>query len=172
MLHALLNLPPELASSSLNLSSITPHLSGESALLFSNSPPLEIQTFLSSFSPLSYARAGNIATQTFILPAGRLYSLGGQVSPEDDVPITVQQEPNLRKIGLPTSVVKGKVELENDFEVCKEGEALGSGQTTLLKAFGVQMAEFEVRVKCWWERETGKVQVIQGEEGILDGVEE
>ena len=160
MLHALLHLAPELSSSFPNLTSLTPHLTGESALLFSNSPPLEITTFLSSFSPLSYARTGNTATQTFVLPAGRLYSLGGQIPPEDDVPITVQQEPNLRKLGLPTSVVKGKVELENEFTVCKEGEVLGSGQTSLLKAFGVQMSEFRVTIKCWWEKETGMVEVV------------
>ena len=44
--------------------------------------------------------------------------------------------------------------------MCKKGEVLGSGQTTLLKMFGVAMAEFRVSVEAYWERETGKVTVI------------
>ena len=73
-------------------------------------------------------------------------------------------EPDLRKLGLPTRLVKGKVELDGDFVVCKEGDVLGSGQTTLLKMFGVAVAEFRVGVEAYWERETGAVTVV--EEGL------
>ena len=55
------------------------------------------------------------------------------------------------------------MELENDFTVCQKGEVLGSAQTSLLKAFGVQMSEFRITVKCWWEKSTGKVEAIDEE---------
>ena len=55
------------------------------------------------------------------------------------------------------------MELDADFQVCKEGEVLGSGQTTLLKRFGIAMAEFRVEVVAWWERDTGSVEVVEGE---------
>ena len=81
------------------------------------------------------------------------------------MPLQHSVEPNLRKLGLPTRLVKGKVVLDEPFEVCKEGEMLGSGQTTILKMFGVAMAEFGVDVRAVWERETGKVEVFADEGG-------
>jgi len=61
--------------------------------------------------------------------------------------------------------VKGRVEVEAEegFEVCREGEVLGSGQTTLLKMFGVAMAEFSVGVRAWLDREKGNVTVVEGD---------
>ena len=82
---------------------------------------------------------------------------------EEDVPLAHSAEPGLRKLGLPTRVVKGRVELDADFQVCKEGEVLGSGQTTLLKQFGIALAEFKVEIMAWWERDKGSVEVAGGE---------
>ena len=81
---------------------------------------------------------------------------------EDDVPMQHSVEPHLRKLGLPTRLDKGKIMLDGDFVVCKEGEVLGSGQASLLKLFGVAMAEFGVEVKVVWEKETGRVEVFEG----------
>ena len=67
---------------------------------------------------------------------------------------------------------KGKVELENDFEVCREGEVLESGAAKVLKAFAVQMAVFEIGVKAVWEGESGKVEVFEeGKRGGEGGME-
>ena len=85
------------------------------------------------------------------------------------MPLAHSVEPNLRKLGLPTRMVKGKVELDGEYVVCKEGDVLGSGQTTLLKMFGVAVAEFKVGVEAYWERETGEVTVVgEGIERKLD----
>lgn len=64
-------------------------------------------------------------------------------------------------------MVNGRVELDGPFEVCREGEVLGSGQTTLLKTFGVTMADFAVEIRAWWVRESGVVKVasVDGEGG-------
>lgn len=66
---------------------------------------------------------------------------------------------------MPTRLVKGRVEVEAEdgFEVCREGEVLGSGQTTLLKMFGVAMAEFSVGIRAWLDREKGSVTVVEGD---------
>ncbi len=81
------------------------------------------------------------------------------------MPVGHSVEPNLRKLGVPTRLVKGRVEVEAEegFEVCREGEVLGSGQTTLLKMFGVAMAEFSVGVRAWLDREKGNVTVVEGD---------
>ncbi|KAL9072150.1 MAG: hypothetical protein Q9161_003771 [Pseudevernia consocians] len=139
---------------------LTPHLHGSVGLLFSPRPPSAIREYFSAFMPLDFARAGSTASRSFTLPSGTLYSRGGEMPQEEDVPLAHSVEPNLRKLGLPTRLVKGKVELDGDFVVCKEGEVLGSGQTTLLKMFGVAMAEFRVGVEACWERETGEVTMV------------
>lgn len=73
---------------------------------------------------------------------------------------------------MPTRLDKGKVVLDEPFEVVKEGEVLGAGQAGILKLFGVAMAEFAVRVKCVWARETGDVKVFEEGEGLEMEVEE
>ena len=133
----------------------------------STRPPPEILSFFADYAPTDFARAGTVASRTFTLPGGMLNSRGGEITAEDDVPLAHGVEPNLRKLGLPTRLVKGRVELDGDFTVCKEGDTLGSGQTTLLKMFGVAMAEFRVGIVTWWERDTQKVEVAEGEGGDL-----
>ncbi|KAL8694453.1 MAG: hypothetical protein Q9218_000865 [Villophora microphyllina] len=135
-----------------------PHLSGPCGLIFSHREPPVMLAHFDNYHPLSYARAGTTSTFAFTLPSGAL--VYNNVA-EENVPIAAHQEPTLRKLGVPTRMEKGRVMLEEPFEVCKEGEVLGSGQTTLLKMFGVQMAEFGVRVRAWWTKETGEVNDLE-----------
>lgn len=65
---------------------------------------------------------------------------------EDDVPLPHSLEPELRKLGMPTTLDKGRITLQNEYEVCKEGQVLDSRQTRLLKLFGVATAEFKVQL--------------------------
>ncbi len=95
-----------------------------------------------------------------------LYTRGGEIPTTEDVPLAHGLEPSLRKLGVPTRLEKGRVMLDEDFQVCKESEVLGSGQTTLLKMFGVAMAEFGVEVKAWWVKETGLVEAVKGNEQV------
>ncbi|MCJ1388128.1 mRNA turnover 4 [Xylographa bjoerkii] len=153
-----------------NTSLLTPHLSGTIGLLFSPRTPAEIKAYFANFHPLDYARAGTTATRRFVLPAGTLYSRGGEIPIEEDLPLAHSIEPTLRKWGVPTRLVKGKVELEGEYVVCQEGEVLGSGQTTLLKMFGVATAEFGVDLKAYWVKEKAEVVVLaKGEAGDGEG---
>ena len=150
-----------------NTSQLTPHLSGTIGLLFSPRPPAAIRAYFAGFHPLDYARAGTRATRTFVLPAGVVSSRGGEVAAEEDVPLAHGVEPSLRKWGVPTRLVKGRVELENEYVVCRAGEVLGSGQTTLLKMFGVATAEFGVELRAYWVKEGAEVVVLT--EGEAEG---
>lgn len=79
----------------------------------------------------------------------------------------------LRKLGVPSRLVKGRVELDGKYDVCKEGDVLGSAQTTLLKMFGVATAEFKVGLRACWMgmgEEAGKVVVLdESGDGEEDG---
>lgn len=82
------------------------------------------------------------------------------------MPLAHSLETNVRKLGMPTRLVKGRVELEGEYTVCREGEVLSSGQTALLKTFGVVMAEFRVEVKAYWSAGTQEVTEV----GAMDVV--
>ena len=148
---------------------LSPHLTGSVGLLFTPRDPASILEHFASFCPSDFARAGTTATRSFILPPGTLYSRGGEIPAGEDVPIEHSVEPGLRRLGVPTRLVKGRVELEQEFEVCKEGDILGSGQTTLLKMFGIAMAEFRVGIRAYWTAETSEVTVVdEGGGGSLE----
>jgi mRNA turnover protein 4 len=100
-----------------------------------------------------------------------VYSRAGEIPISEDDPMSHTVEPTLRKLSVPTRLVKGKVTLElmggeEGFPVCKEGETLDSRQTTLLKMFGVATAEFRVDMKAYWSREKEEVIVLEGEGGM------
>ncbi|KAI5294878.1 mRNA turnover and ribosome assembly protein [Ascosphaera acerosa] len=151
-----------------NLEKLNSFMTGAVGLLFTNRDPQAVLSHLATFRPLDFARAGDVATRDFTIPNGVVYAQAGEVAPEHDQPLSHTIEPQLRKLGVPTRLVKGKVTLEMDggYPVCKAGKTLDSRQTTLLKMFGVRMAEFRVAIKAQWDREGGKVTVLQksGEE--------
>lgn len=127
---------------------LSKYLAGNVGLLFTNRAPAAIQDYFAQMAKTDFARAGTAATRSFEIPAGVVYSMGGEIDPEQDVPMAHSLEPELRKLNVPTSLTKGKITLENPYLVCKEGQALDSRQTRLLKLFGVATAEFTVQLKA------------------------
>ncbi|RSL99768.1 Ribosome assembly factor mrt4 [Fusarium oligoseptatum] len=142
---------------------ITKHLAGTVGLLLTNRPAEEILTYFDNLAPVDFARAGVAASRGFSLPAGVLYATGGEVPAEHDVPLEHSIEPELRRLGVPTRMVKGRVVLGDesgegeDYVVCKEGDILDSRQTRLLKLFSVCLSEFKVKVLAYWSAATSEV---------------
>jgi len=64
-------------------------------------------------------------------------------------------DPQLRKLGLHTSLVKGVPSLGTAHEVCKAGKVLSAEQAQLLKLVGVEMATFEVKLGGCYTEEAG-----------------
>ena len=143
-----------------NTSALVPFLHGNIGLLFSPRSPDAIKSYFAEFQPVDFARSGTTASRDFAIPAGIVYSRGGEIAPEDDIPLAHSAEPILRKLGVPSSLVKGRVQIESDFVVCREGEVLGSGQTSLLKMFGVAMASFVVVIQAYYDKATATVQGV------------
>lgn len=122
------------------------HLAGNVGLLFTNREPESVIAHFDAHAETDFARAGTVASRDFTVPAGLVYSRAGEIATEDDVPLGHSIEPELRKLNMPTTLVKGKITLQNDYEVCKEGQTLDSRQTRLLKLFGVATSEFKVKL--------------------------
>jgi mRNA turnover protein 4 len=151
---------------------LTPYMNGEIGLLFTNRAPEEIEGYFAEFRVVDYARAGTRAARGFTIPRGELRTSSGVEGGADD-PIPIGAEPTLRKLGVPTRIVKGKVVLEESgdqegmqteegYVVCRQGETLDSRQTTLLKTFGIRMAEFRVSLKAVWEKAGELVREVDG----------
>ncbi|KUI56983.1 Ribosome assembly factor mrt4 [Cytospora mali] len=130
---------------------LTRYLSGSVALLFTNRSPADVASYFEGFTPVDFARAGAVATQDFVIPTGVVYATGGAVPAEHDIPIGHTIEPELRRLGVPTRMVRGKVVLGEEsgegegYTVCKEGQVLDSRQTRLLKLFDQCLSEFKVK---------------------------
>ena len=106
--------------------------------------------------------------------------------PEHDVPLGHALEPELRRLGVPTRMVRGRVVLEppppggeggdgegeGGFVVCRRGDVLDARQARLLKLFGVCLAEFRVVVRAYWSAATGEVTVVDDGDGEDAGMDE
>jgi mRNA turnover protein 4 len=55
------------------------------------------------------------------------------------------QEPQLRKLGIPTTLQNGNVHVLYEHPVCKEGEILSVQQAHVLKMMGVRESLFTVK---------------------------
>lgn len=143
---------------------LSKYLTGTVGLILTNRPVEAILSYFESFSPVDFARAGVPATRDFSIPPGVVYATAGEVPEEHDVPMEHTIEPELRRLGVPTRMVKGKVVLGDEngegsegYQVCREGQILDSRQTRLLKLFSVCMSEFKVNVLAYWSSATGEV---------------
>ncbi|KAF8940223.1 ribosomal protein L10-domain-containing protein [Dissophora ornata] len=126
-----------------SLHKLADQLVGHVGLLFTNSPPEEIQEYFSNYTESDYARSGVKATSTFVVPAGPVHR-GEEVFPHN-------MEPQLRSLGMPTVLNNGIVTLLNEYRICKEGQTLTPEQAQLLKLFLVPMAEFHVTLKSYYK---------------------
>ena len=72
-----------------------------------------------------------------------------------NTPMAHTMEPLLRKLGLPTRLVKGVVENVAETTICTEGQPLTSNQAALLRHFELKHAMFRVNLVAVWEAEKG-----------------
>lgn len=140
-------------------------IKGQVGLIFTNSPPDEVTEWFADFHPPDFARSGNKATQTYILPEGPVMQQHS-TPPE---PFPHNEEPQLRKLGLHTKMVRGVPTLENPHTVCEKGKTLTPEQAQLLKLIGVKMISFRVGLRAYWTAETGVVTQVEGES--VDGTQ-
>jgi len=134
-----------------NLHKVTSYLSGNVGLMFTNESRDTITSWFESFKEPDFARAGNTATEEVTLPEGPLNS---DIFPH-------MMEPELRRLGLPTVLKKGIINLERDHKVCKVGDTLSPEQCAILKKFSKQMVEFHIVLKCMWNT-SGEFEHLSG----------
>ena len=151
------------------VSALAPYVKGEVGLLFTDREPSEVEAHFADWLNQDFARSGTAATRDVRIPSGEIHTQYGVDGGEDD-PLPVAIEPTLRKLGIPTRLVKGKVTLEEQpdeamdeeegYLVCKEGDVLDSRQTSILKILGVRMSEFKIRLRAVFDKTNSTVRQI------------
>nr|CAG4644226.1 EOG090X0BJA [Lepidurus arcticus] len=124
-----------------NLHEISKRLRGQCGLLFTNRSKEDVLRYFKERKEADFARAGNIANKTVILPEG----------PLEQFPFNM--EPYLRQLGLPTTLQKGVINLVKAHTLCKEGASLTPEQAQILKLLGEQMAEFSITIEAMWSKD-------------------
>jgi mRNA turnover protein 4 len=127
------------------LSRLSELLKGNVGLFLTNEDPEQVKEYFSQMTRDDYARGGNIATETVILPEGPLYR-GVESFPNS-------MEPMIRALGVPSLLKNGIVTLQGEFTICTEGQVLSHDQAKLLKVFFKQMATFHVNLLGYWHND-------------------
>ncbi|WWC69410.1 uncharacterized protein I206_103349 [Kwoniella pini CBS 10737] len=146
------------------LSNIAKRLKGQIGLFFTSHPVDETKEWFESWSKQEYARMGARSTAEISLPAGPILTPYNEQQSGDPFPHSM--EPQLRALGLSTSLIRGVPSLNNPHILCKNGEKLSSEKCRILKLLAIQMAEFKIILGSRWSKEQG---FVQGKE--LDKVE-
>lgn len=91
-----------------------------------------VTEWFETFKKDDFARSGNTVHEDFVLPEGPIM-MGEEPAPHS-------LEPQFRKLGLSTYLIKGVPSLKAPHTVCKKGDALNANQVQLLKLFVKPMA--------------------------------
>ena len=90
--------------------------------------------FFSDYSCPDFARSGNIATEDVKIEAGPLEKFQHTM------------EPQLRQLGMHTSLKKGIVTLDIDFQLCKKGDKLTPEQARLLVSSQIKILSLNIHI--------------------------
>ncbi|KAF8964346.1 hypothetical protein BDZ97DRAFT_901857 [Flammula alnicola] len=142
----------------LGLSKLATQIKGQVGLFFTDTEPQEVIEWFADFQQPDFARAGNKATRTIILPVGPV--LRHHSDPPE--PFPHNEEPQLRKLGLTTSMNRGVPTLTAPHKLCEKGKTLSSEQAQLLKLMGFKMVTFRVGLLARWDSTIGEVTQIEG----------
>ena len=115
------------------------------------------------FAPLDFARSGAVAPRSVTLPSGPVQ----QHHSDPPEPFPHSEEPQLRRLGLHTRLVRGVPTLDAPHLVCKEGETLTAEQAQILKLLGEKTVHFKVHLRAKWDASTGDVEVLPGGEEVI-----
>lgn len=124
-----------------DLSKVSHSLIGQTGLLFTNKTKDEVMQWFSSYQDPDFARSGNKAQQSVSIQKGPLAEFSHAI------------EPQLRQLGLPTSLQRGVITLVRDFKICEKGDTLTPEQARILKLFGHMMADFKITINGVWSND-------------------
>ncbi|XP_050456805.1 mRNA turnover protein 4 homolog [Cataglyphis hispanica] len=107
-------------------------MKGQCGLLFTNRSKKQVVEWAQEYEEREYARSGFVTPETVELPEGPLSQFQHSM------------EPQLRKLGMPTSLQKGVITLIKPFKVCQKDDILTPEQAQILKLLDKPLAVFKL----------------------------
>ncbi|CAL1682088.1 unnamed protein product [Lasius platythorax] len=94
-------------------------MKGQCGLLFTNRPKKQVIEWAQECEEIELAHSGFVTPQTVELPEGPLSQFPHSM------------EPQLRQLGMPTSLQKGVITLTKPFRICQKDEVLTPEQAQI-----------------------------------------
>ena len=115
------------------------HLKGSNLFLFTNINPFKLALILEKSKVKGFAKAGDIASEDIIVPAGNTGLSPG--------PIISQ----LGSVGIPTRIESGSVWINKDTVVAKKGEVISENLAPILSKLGIKSIEMGLTLKVVYD---------------------
>ncbi|MEM4411913.1 MAG: 50S ribosomal protein L10 [Thermofilum sp.] len=111
-------------------------LRGQNAVIFTNENPFEVMLFLEKQKIVREARAGDIATNDIVIPAGNTGMSPGPI-------LSL-----FGKLKVPTRIEEGSIYVAKDTVVAKAGDVITPELAELLNKLGIKPIESKLRIKA------------------------
>lgn len=112
-----------------DVSKLVEYIKGQSLLLFFNMDPFELNMMLEKNKVMLAAKAGDIATQDIVVPAGNTGLQAGPILSD------------FRELKIATRIETGSVFINKDTVVAKKGEAISGKLASLLSKLSIKPIE-------------------------------
>jgi len=122
-----------------NIERLRENLKGSNLLLFTNLNPFKLALILERSKMKALAKAGDIATDDVIVPAGNTGQPPG--------PIISQ----LGSVGIPTRIESGSVWVNRDTVVAKKGDIISESLAPILSKLGIKSVEMGLSLKAIYD---------------------
>lgn len=144
-----------------NLHKFAKFAHGVTGLLFTNEEVSTVEEYFKAYKKADFSRAKQRSPIDFTIPEGIIYSTGGRLPEEDDVPMSHSLEETMRnKFKIPTKIKAGKITIAEPYHVVDKGEVLDVRKALILKQFGIAASEFKVKVKAYYDGETSEIHEV------------
>jgi large subunit ribosomal protein L10 len=125
-----------------NINSLSEHMEGQPALIFTDMNPFKLYKILEESKTQAPAKAGNIAPADIVVPQGDTAFPPGPMLGE------------LQKIGIPAKIDKGKIVITKDKTVVEAGEKITSSVASILTRLEIYPMEVGIDLKAAYEDQT------------------
>jgi len=125
-----------------SVAALNDHVTGQSALIFTNENPFKLFKLLEKTKTKMIAKPGEIAPEDIVVPKGPTSFKPGPIVGE------------LQQVGIPAAIEGGKIKIRETKTVVKEGEVISKKLADALAKLGIKPMDVGLVLQAAYYRET------------------